>query len=231
MIGILTYNVPHRKTFDALCLLKAKGYNDVVVFAKPFHYKKRFQPIYSHRPQNMNDLTPEKICSNFEYEYHLDASIEDNLPKGSIILVCGAGIIDQKVIDDYRVINAHPGFIPNVRGLDALKWSIYEKEPIGVTTHMIGDEIDAGLIIDRKNIEIFESDTFHAVAQRVYEAEIGMLIDAIEGIESANEIVSAGDYILHKRMPKDVESTLLSRFEEAKAMHIVKCNSNTEKGC
>ena len=30
-IGILTYDVKHRKTYDTLCLLKAKGYDNVNV--------------------------------------------------------------------------------------------------------------------------------------------------------------------------------------------------------
>lgn len=29
IIRVLTYNVAHRKTYDTLCLLKARGYEDV----------------------------------------------------------------------------------------------------------------------------------------------------------------------------------------------------------
>lgn len=41
------------------------------------------------------------------------------------------------MIQKYRIINAHPGYIPVVRGLDSLKWAIVEGLPIGVTTHLL----------------------------------------------------------------------------------------------
>ena len=57
LIGVLTYNIPHRKTYDTLCLLKARGYKDVIVFAMPLHYKKQFKPLYEHRPQLINQIS------------------------------------------------------------------------------------------------------------------------------------------------------------------------------
>ena len=41
-IGVLTYNVPHKKTYDVLCLLKASGYENVKVYAMPMKYKKKY---------------------------------------------------------------------------------------------------------------------------------------------------------------------------------------------
>lgn len=35
------------------------------------------------------------------------------------------------------IINAHPDYIPNCRGLDALKWAIYEDEPISMLVEAI----------------------------------------------------------------------------------------------
>ena len=37
-IAVLTYNQPHRKTYDTICLLKAKGYENVVVYAQEMTY-------------------------------------------------------------------------------------------------------------------------------------------------------------------------------------------------
>lgn len=216
MLGVLTYNIPHRKTYDTLCLLKAKSYKNVKVFTKPLHYKKRFKPILEHRPQMSYDIYPEQICRSFGFEYYYQKDIKHLLEFNSKILVCGSGIIEEEVIEKYRIINSHPGYIPNVRGLDALKWAIYEREPIGVTTHQIGPYIDAGLIIERKLVPIFTNDTFHSLAQRQYDLEIYMLVDAIERIENAKEIILPKKYKLHKRMPFKLEQNLLSIFEELK---------------
>lgn len=215
MIGILTYDIPHRKTYDTLCQIKARGITEeVAVFAEPLHYTKSFRPLLEHRPRTALTLPdPEEICRNFGYRYY--QGFDDTvLPPQSIILICGAGIVPQERIEKYRILNAHPGYLPNVRGLDAFKWAIYDGQPIGVTTHQLGDMVDAGLIIERKLVPVYFNDTFHAVAQRQYEMEITMLVDAIQEIETAHEVVEPGDFPLHKRMPHDKETRVLERFAE-----------------
>ena len=112
------------------------------------------------------------------------------------------------------MINAHPGYLPNVRGLDALKWAIYDGQPIGVTTHQLGEHVDAGLIIERKIVPVYANDTFHAVAQRQYEMEVNMLTEAIDKIETAQEFVEPGDYPLRKRMSHEMETDIIQRFTE-----------------
>ena len=214
---VLTYDAPHRKTYDTLCLLKVRGYADVLVWAVPMHYKKKFKPIYEHRPQTYDYMKPEILAKQFGYTYYRADSFDEFGFDYSIpVLICGAGIIPNNVIRNYNVINAHPGYIPLVRGLDALKWAIVDERPIGVTTHLLGDEIDAGEIIDRKIIEIHSNDTFHSIAQKVYEIEIVMLVDAIEMLTSEHVYMPAGDNTLHKRMPAEIEKNLLSKFEEYK---------------
>jgi len=214
-IVVLTYNVPHIKTYDVLCRLKICGYNNVQVFAKPFHYVKKFQPIYAHRPEG-NGIITKQICEQFGYEYSEYSEEFPKIDDGTKILVCGAGIIPQEIVKRNIIINSHPGYIPNVRGLDALKWAIIENEPIGVTTHVIGDEIDAGLIIERREIDIDKSDTFHLLARRVYETEVAMLVDAIVKVDTATTYMSGEGYIIHKRMPHDIEQHLLEKFEKRK---------------
>ena len=217
-IGILTYNICHRKTYDTLCLLKARGYKNIIVYALPLHYKKKFKPLYEHRPQLLNQINSlEDFCKNLEYIYSpINDMKEIELEENSLILVCGAGIIPEKVVKKYKVINSHPGYIPKVRGLDSLKWAIVNKQKIGVTTHFIGDEVDAGYIIEQKIIPLYKNDTFHALTQRVYETEVCMLVDAIEKCNGNLEYRSAGNYELHKRMPKEIEETLLEKFEKLK---------------
>ncbi len=217
-IGVLTYPVKHRKTFDLLSILKANGYNDVTVYAVPFHYQKKIFPIYQHRPEmNYNVPSTEEICRNLNYQY-IEGQLDDfEIEENRIILVAGAGILPDGFVKTHTVINAHPGYIPNCRGLDAFKWAIVENQPIGVTTHLIGDFVDAGLVIERRNIPIYKSDTFHSVAQRVYENEVSMLVEAIEKSHSNNFIMmSPGDFIVHKRMPADIEKRLMTLFDEYK---------------
>lgn len=222
MIGVVTYNIPHKKTYDTLCLLKARGYKNVVVFAVPLHYKKQFKPLYEHRPQLMNQISSLKeFCNNLDYKYELiDNFSTIYLEKNTKILVCGAGILPDNFIKKYKIINSHPGYIPEVRGLDSLKWAIILKKKIGVTTHLIGDEVDAGYIIEQKEVPIYENDTFHALSQRVYEMEICMLVDAIEKSDGNLIYKSGKNSEIHTRMPKEIENNLLRAFEDLKIKKI-----------
>ena len=212
---VLTYNTLHRKTYDTLCLLKASGYQDVLVWAVPMHYKKTFKPIYEHRPPLSNQISTKEVCANFGYDYvvsdhgYYGIPADDTTP----ILSCGAGIIPQEIVDRYTIINAHPGYIPYARGLDSLKWAIYDGLPIGVTTHFLGDEVDAGKIIERREIPVFSNDTFHSLAQRVYENEVEMLVGALKWKEDECFYESAGEYILHKRMQPEQEMHLMEKFQ------------------
>lgn len=217
-IAVLTYPVKHRKTYDLLSLLKANGYADVKVYALPFCYHKKHFPIIQHRP-DMNFQIPEiaELCSNlgFLYEYRELKSV--SIDNDRIVLIAGAGILPQEFVNRHIIINAHPGYIPNCRGLDALKWAIAEMQPIGVTTHILGSEVDGGKIIERKIIDIYTTDTFHSVAQRVYENEISMLVAAIEKIDDRYlDAVSVENYEIHKRMPRDIEMNLMEMFEQYK---------------
>ena len=215
-VGVLTYQTLHRKTYDTLCLLKARGYDEVVVYAVPLHYKKKFQPLLEHRPPlKPNMPSTEEVCRNFSYNYK---NIENNyrgidMPYKSIVLVCGCGILPHEIIDNYYVLNAHPGYLPNCRGLDAFKWAIYENQPIGVTAHRIGNEVDAGEVLERRVISILRTDNFDTLAMKVYENEIDMLVNSIELVCQPHQFISSGGYPLHKRMPNKLEETLGERLE------------------
>lgn len=76
-VGVLTYLLKHRKTYDTLCLLKAKGYADVKVYAVPFHYTKTFKPIFQHRPELVMDYPNIKeLCAALEYPFYSGGGIQ-----------------------------------------------------------------------------------------------------------------------------------------------------------
>jgi len=219
-IAVLTYNQKHRKTYDTLCLLKARGYQKIKVYAQAMTYTKKCFPLITHRPDQVISIPKlEELCSNLEYEY-----IEGNFNKNAtdtnmLYLLCGAGLLAEEFVNSHRIINSHPGYIPLARGLDAYKWSIYYDLPIGVTTHFLGNYIDAGEIIERRKIKVKEYDTFHSVAQRIYENEIDMLVNAIELADEKHEFILPKSNDIFRRMPYELEENLFERFENYKIRH------------
>ncbi len=221
MIGIITYDKPHRKTQDLVTKLLLNGYNDLHLIVIPWIDRKNFIPIFKHRPTNCVEIGPEELSKRLNLKFtRLD--IKDLHPFFSNnsfdhIIIGGAGILPNNLAKDFKIINGHPGYLPNVRGLDALKWAIFNGQPIGVTTHYISDKADEGELIERRIIPIYFEDSFHSVANRVYETEIEMLVNSIYIIENnlaSLESLTDERYIANRRMSHHNEIIMINRFEE-----------------
>ena len=133
------------------------------------------------------------------------------------IMIAGAGLLPEDLANNHKIINAHPGYLPNMKGLDAFKWAIYNKQPIGVTTHYISDKADEGILIERRIVPVYFEDTFHNVAFRVYETEIEMLVNSIHLIENnllPHELLNDNRFTANKRMPHNYELIMMNCFEE-----------------
>lgn len=221
-IAVLTYNKKHRKTFDALCLLRAKGYDHVTVYAQPMTYVKKGYPLIEHRPGLVMDIPePDQLCRNFGYEYLEGefAVTAESAGRDVLFLLCGAGLLQEPFVKKHRIVNSHPGYSPFARGLDSYKWSVYYNLPIGVTTHVIGEYVDAGEIIERREIGVNWQDMFHSVAQRIYENEIDMLVGAVEHMDEKHEYIIPKNEIF-KRMPAKIEENLPDKFQQYKKMKL-----------
>ena len=217
MITILTYDHPHRKTQDLLLRLAMRDdQQEIVVLATPWIERKGFVPLVSHRafaPLNVDLL---RFCSKLGARLvrvdsaSIGHALDDLAPE--IVLIGGAGILPSDVVVGRAVVNSHPGYLPYQRGLDALKWAIYEGHPIGVTTHLAAEEADSGPLIRQQLVPLEPWDTFHSVALRQYDIEIRMLAEAVDDIVDAPLTLPGTEYPLHRRMPPHLEEQLFERL-------------------
>ena len=220
MIKVITYDAPHRKTQDLLFRLKLRGYNNVLVYATPWVLRKNFTPLIRHRNFTKQNFLPEQVCNSLGYKFNFCKTLDEIKPDGNsdIMLIGGAGIINKEVIEKFTIINSHPAFLPYVRGLDSLKWAIYCNKPIGVTSHVISEETDAGFLIKQKLVPIYSWDTFHSIALRQYEMEMDFLADSIIDIKNASlEPLSTKESEPMRRIPHIKEKELLAKLEIIKS--------------
>jgi hypothetical protein len=208
-IGIITYNIPHKKTQDIMMRLIGK---DVTIIAMPFNKRKSLKKLYWHRPDMNTSVSTVQLCKSFGFDY-----VESNDPSKiindiDVVLIGGCGIIKTS---ETKIINSHPAYLPHCRGLDALKWAIYKGEPIGVTTHVIDDEIDSGYLIEQEFITVGFYDTFHSVALRQYEKEIDMLVRSID--KTVGDKIYTKHHTVNKRMPIELEPIMMERFNKLRA--------------
>ena len=225
-IAVITYNTPHRKTQDVLHGLKAKGYTNVKVYALPFIQRENpFVPIYQHRPSKAIQVEIETYSTNFGYKFETTTAdtLNEQLKndQADFVIIAGAGLLPDDLVETHKIVNTHPGFLPKTRGLDSLKWAISKGVEIGVTTHFVDTEADAGFLIEQQLVPVYSNDTFHSLAQRQYEIEIEMLVNSIELIPTLNSFpsLSSSEFEATRRMPKAIEKDLLVFFEKYKEQY------------
>jgi phosphoribosylglycinamide formyltransferase-1 len=102
-----------------------------------------------------------------------------------------------------------------VRGLDALQWAILRDQPLGVTAHLIDKRVDAGWILERREIAEHADDTLVDLSLRLYETELAMLKPALERALREDrhtlERVMGGEY--NRSFPAELAMEMLARFE------------------
>lgn len=221
MIGIITYDTPHRKTQDLVTSLIINGYSDLHLIVIPWIARENFIPLFRHRPSkcanvSIEDLSDRLKISFSKHEIHnLNNFCTEK--KFQHLLIGGAGLLPEELAANHKIINSHPGYLPNVKGLDAFKWAIYHEQPIGVTTHYISEKADEGRLIERRIIPIYYEDSFHNVAYRIYETEIEMLVNSIKLIDNNQakyESLADDRYVANKRMSHKNEIIMMNKFEQ-----------------
>ena len=228
-IGVLTYDRPHRKTQDLLYRLALAGFGDVTVLQLPFVERPVWRPLIPYRNPAPNSNTGMgRICKIFGFKTMGMAEVSNMIshPEPVIpfdcILIGGAPILPKAFVDRHVVINAHPGYLPYARGLDCLKWTIYHDWPIGVATHIVDENVDCGVLIERRIIDLHPMDTFHSIDTKTYDLELAMLVDAVHSYREAIEVNQRLDFPKSsfegappkRRMPHDKEITVYERLKD-----------------
>ncbi len=182
-LTVFAYNFPHKKTQDFLLRLLLEGYSiDFVVACDPVEFNLP-RSILRVKPRHIDILHPRAICQRLNIPYyvlpHNSAEVKGLIETNNIEIgiIAGARILGKHIIQSVGkgIINFHPGLIPEVRGLDALKWAIYYDLPIGVTAHFIDERVDSGRIIIKEEIPIKNDDALVDISLRLAETETNLL--------------------------------------------------------
>lgn len=233
MIVLLTYDRPHRKTQDVLFELVMRRY-EVTVLAFPWVKRKRRQPLLPHRPGDSGFCMGAKQIPNadlfaacgYDYEVVEPDNMYDAIrnAKPSRVVVGGSGILEPRIVDEWEVLNVHPGILPDYRGLDAMKWALLERGCTGVTAHLCDQRPDAGAPISRQYLIYKPGEEFSDFCVRHYEAEIAMFPKALEllcdgttdvsgdSLESYERILTTSP--VRKRMSMSTEKRLKRQLDE-----------------
>jgi len=155
----------HKGLYQAITEKMAERYN----LPKGF-YERMFKPF------NWRDYADKVDVVSFNGSLK-DPTLHDWLAKSAkgAMLYTGGGIVPAGLlgVDRIRVIHAHPGYLPNVRGAVGILWSALLRRKFGVSCFYMEEGIDTGelLFAEEQDMLTFEQPIANCVdANMLYRA-------------------------------------------------------------
>ena len=185
---IFAYNFEHNKTNDIIleCVknniriefIVAQNKKKLNINKLPFSYSKS-EPTKIHPRDLANKLNISYVVQDHNSTDTL--KLLDKV-KPELGIVAGARIISGKVVDKFSIgiINFHPGNLPEIRGLYSIPRAIKKGTKIKVTSHLIDSNIDAGKLIEKKEVNVLKNDTIFDISKRSYLTEISLVISSVK---------------------------------------------------
>jgi len=102
-----------------------------------------------------------------------------NIDPDYIIAVHFSYIVPSEILEipAHGVVNLHPAYLPYNRGWHTPSWAIWDQTPYGATLHFMEEDVDAGDIINRREVEIRPEDTADSLYRRVKTVEYELFQD------------------------------------------------------
>ncbi len=100
------------------------------------------------------------------------------------VIYGGGGILKREFIAsvDGRVLNAHSGRLPDIRGMNACEWSLLLDVPLAVTIHFIDTGIDTGHVVETIPLQIESGDDIARLRSKCTVIGVEGLIRNVEAI-------------------------------------------------
>lgn len=137
-------------------------------------------------------LSIPKICQKHGIKYRRFTSANEPdainwMRKASpdILINAGGEILRKDIINTarYGILNAHMGPLPAIRGYNALEWSLFLNQKVGITLHFIDPGIDTGDIVAFKRLPIRSGDSLKLLQARSFPMSIELIVRCLEKME------------------------------------------------
>ena len=135
--------------------------------------------------------------------------------KPDLGIVFGTRKIDSKIFKlfKYGMINVHRGITQSYRGIDCELWPVHfhDLKNIGVTIHLIDDQLDTGEIITQQKISNFKNLKCYKLRAITTELAGSLVYNFFKSFLKTKKIISApperkGNY--YSFMPKNIKDLL-----------------------
>ena len=144
--------------------------------------------------------------------------IKDLAP--DLIILGGSRIIKQPLLEIPKIgtLNAHPGILPDYRGVDVVKWALYNDDPVGVTIHFVNSGIDTGEIcLKRELIQPGYKGTVEDAKKKAEILAAEMMFEVVNEYKNDKNVtcisnnIDEGSY--YKKMPSELNKELINKLK------------------
>lgn len=212
-LGIVSYDHTHLKTEQLVNILVLdKRIKKIIIFGLPYLQFKKRDVLFQHRPDMSTGVSVKNLSELHNVSFRRWDGKEFIGNECDLFVIGGAGILDVSLFGGKPIVNGHPGIIPRARGLDCFKWAIYNNDPLGITMHLIDQNVDKGEILEIQLTPIFPDDDIDSLARRHYELEIQLLSKVLDLLYKRGKPVEV-EKPATMRMPLETEYEMLKRFD------------------
>jgi len=138
---------------------------------------------------NLNIRTPSKLDGDWEYFKSLKFDLA--------IVVAYGQIISKNFLElpEHGFLNIHASILPKWRGAAPIQRSIMEQDTFtGISIMQIEEQLDAGPVLIKQEIELNENSTTGQVEQRLSEIGADKILEAIYLIEKKEAVYIPQDH-------------------------------------
>ncbi|MEE8169934.1 MAG: formyltransferase family protein, partial [Phycisphaerae bacterium] len=101
-----------------------------------------------------------------------------------LLLLGGCGIVRRPLLEIPAIgsINAHPGLLPEFRGVSVVAWSLHLGCIPGATVHWVDEGVDTGDLILRRSLPSLPGPMLADVERAVGTLAVALMIEAVEQV-------------------------------------------------
>lgn len=190
---------------------------------KETYYIKKYCKENNIKISNLSTSSKSKNIKYLFTDNINSQSVIEFLNNKSFDLVCyaGGGIIRKNLIEltKGKILNAHSGQLPHIKGMNAIEWSILSDIPPTTTIHFIDKGIDTGDILYSEKVPFEPNDTLLDIRGRATVHNVQLLNKVIDNFDyfNTNRTIQNKNegkqyFVVHKKLIKTIENKLKSKL-------------------
>lgn len=243
-IALISKLVEDGHNITDVIVVKTFRFSRFAAYLKQFGFKTVFAKFTSHYLQTGNSyLNAETIpiqnylksrqithtsistyCRTLSIPFFLTESLSSSktvqrnrITNPDLVIYSGGGILTQEFISTSinGVLNAHSGPLPQIRGMNAIEWSIVEGLKPTTTIHLIDRGIDTGNVLSAEPIPENHEDTIYDLRGKAIPHNIALLSKVVNSFDQYNKNAVAQNiadgrqyFVMHRLMKECLQEHL-----------------------